>query len=106
MQNIYKNIRPALGVRASSINAAKKGVERTIYVKRIFALIKGNDIKGIRLTVSEYVHKRGAFNIFSIVRVFSFFGIKFLHYFPAAYKKFNEKWARFQLMRRFDGGFK
>jgi len=98
LQNIYKNIRADLEVGMSLINTARRGVERTTYAKRIFALIENNNTERARLTALEYVRKRGALNLFGIIWVFSFFGIGFLRCFPVAYKEFSEKRARFRLI--------
>lgn len=106
LENVYKNIRPDLGVSVSSINAARKGIERTVYIKKIFACIEDDDMKGVRLTALNYIRGCGVINVFSIIWIFSFLGMELLCYLPIAYKKFSEKWARFRLMGRLNGEFR
>ena len=98
LQSIYNKMKPHVEVAALSISKVRRRMERTVYMKKIFAFIAHGDRQGVRLTALGYIHRHGALSLFSIIWIFSFLGMEFLHYLPTVYEKFKEKWTRFQLM--------
>ncbi len=98
LQHVYENIRLDSGASAPLINRAQRAIKRTIYMKKIFSCIRSGDIKGVRLTAWEYIHKQGVVSLFSIIWILSFLGIRFLCCLPTAYKKFIEKYTRLRLL--------
>jgi len=106
LHDVYKSVKPDLGVNRSLINTSRRRIERTVYGKRIFAFIENNDMKGVRSTTLEYIHKHGVLNLFSVIFALSFLRMGFLRYLPIVYRKFSEEWTRFRLMGKLNGELK
>ncbi|MCK5082134.1 MAG: glycosyltransferase [Candidatus Omnitrophica bacterium] len=105
LKNIYKNLKPALGIEQRLVDAKSQKQIKTLYMKKIFASISDRDVKGVRFLSRDYLKRYGWRTIFSWVWVASFLGMIILRFFPYIYEKFLKVWTKIALRKQACPGY-
>ncbi|HOW35827.1 MAG TPA: glycosyltransferase [Candidatus Omnitrophota bacterium] len=85
IENIYGNLKTSLPISLSYRTRALQRQMQVIYAKRVFALIKKNDVLRARLLMYDYFDTYGWANIFLLFLILTFTGKSMIALLPRLY---------------------